>query len=152
MSDKVSIYENKYFLIFIYSLLIIKAFIWSINIPYNAAPDESAHFSTPLFIYNHSRLPVFGKDIDGTFDFRAGAAQITAPTYSSMPYIGYIFSAVFMKLLAPLNDRYIIFYARLTSLLFYAVFAVFAWLIGKRLFANNSMLSFLFFWVIVNIP
>lgn len=143
-------------------LLIANALMWAVSIPYNAAPDESTHFSTPLYIYQHGRLPVFGRDEETTFDRlqhvsstrsqQVRLVQGTQVTYNSMPYIGYIISAASMKLLSRFDPRYLTLYARVTSILFYALFIYITWLLAGKLFRNHPVLRYLFPWCIATIP
>lgn len=144
----------RYAVLSVFFLLMANAFMWSLSIPYNSAPDEGAHFTTPLFIYTHNRLPVVGRDRDGTYDFLqySPTQRTVRPTYASMPFIGYAASAACMKLGARFDPRYLTFYSRIPSLLSYAAFLWLVWLLGRRLFAHDPLLSVVFTAVTVLLP
>lgn len=143
-------------------LLLANAIMWAVSIPYNAAPDESTHFSTPLYIFQYGRLPVFGRDEEATIDRLQHVTSTRAQqvrmvrgmqaTYNSMPYVGYIISAAAMKILSWFDQRYLTLYARVTSILCYVLFIVLAWLLAGTLFSNQSALRYLFPWCIATIP
>jgi hypothetical protein len=150
---------NKFWIVLAFFVLVINAIIWSFKIPYNSVPDESTHLATAAFIYEKGRLPVFNQDQEATidkivrYDFNKSVAiKGHNVVYSSMPYIGYIFSALFMKALGAINPHYLAWYARIPSVISYGVFLIFIWLISCRIFDAKDPLRYLIPWFAANIP
>jgi hypothetical protein len=150
---------RKSILVAVFLGLTSNVFLWSLKLPYGAGLDETTHVAVAAFIYEKGKLPVFGKDESATinhlvrYDFIQDKLTI-APNvvYSSMPYVGYIFSALCMKVLSQLSPKYVGWYARIPSILAYVVFIIAVYLISCRIFEEKNPLRYLVPWCCVNIP
>lgn len=117
------------------AIFVTNAFVWSLAIPYNRAPDEYMHMAMVDFIAREHRLPVFGKDKD-MYLFVTPAGQ-PVEYYALYPSLSYLAGAAATALpIEPFRA------ARLISLLAAAGVVCIAFALGRELFPHDSTFAF----------
>lgn len=112
------------FIIYIYFL----CFTWSIQINFDAAPDEKMKYDICRYLYKNNKLPHGGDE--SIRDSKWGIS------YAFTPILSYMISAVFMKITSffTQNFNYIFISARLVSVLCITGYAIITTKIASKLF------------------
>lgn len=127
---------NKSEILFI-SFMFLSFFAVSIILPFNNAPDESARYLVPQYIYNHLSLPA-GNDL-----------EVMIPnwgfSYAFQPIFSYIVSGIFMKTtsLFTTAEFPLLVAARFASVLFSTLTVYFTVKIGNLLFDRHEKWIFI---------
>lgn len=112
------------FIIYIFCLCLT----WLMAIGYDKAPDEEMKFDVCQYIFKNGKLPH-----GGDASIRNSQWGIS---YAFTPILSYIISAIFMKITSffTLDFQYIIWSARLVSVLCITLYGVMCYKIGNKLF------------------
>jgi hypothetical protein len=119
---------NHNFIIF-YSIAIFLIYsIWSLVTPYNGAPDEHMRYKLLRYITDYGKLPVGGDPIvrDGFWGF----------SYAYFPYTTQIIGGFLIRILKQItfDPNYLLYIARLPSILSGVGTTIFTYKIGRKLF------------------
>ncbi len=121
--------------------------IWSATVPFAGppygAPDEIHHFEVARFIYQHRRIPIFGRGKDLYIRVRPGGKDVIDDRiygwYAVSPWGAYILGAIAM-LLAPGRFSGTIYGARLSSVMGSVLLVYLAYRIALALFPRSPFL------------
>lgn len=125
---------------------VVNAFVWSLVIPYNRAPDEHWHMVEVEFIAREHRLPVFGKNEDAYLIVTPQGQPIDP--YALHPALSYLAGATLAASLPVETFRA----ARLFSLFTAAALVLVAFLVGREIFRGDDAMALAIAGVIAFVP